>query len=271
MADEGISDMVEIDELNPATLLFNLANRYKRYDIYCYVGPILLACNPFKAVPELATDELKAQCMAIKDDPAPLQLKKQLQPHIWVVSALAYRQLRETRSRQAIVISGESGAGKTESARIAMNLLTDLGSDPEAKKEEQEEKPIGDKILACNPILEGFGNAKTSRNDNSSRFGKYTLMYFSLSEDKIYGARIQNYLLEKSRIVKVTTGERGYHIFYFLLLGAPLPLLKTLGLLNDKGERMSPYDYAYLSQQGAKDTWGDLPVKHDEEGYAEVE
>lgn len=91
MADRGIEDMVEIDELNPATLLFNLANRYKRDDIYTYVGPILLAANPFKAVPRLDTPALKAECMNIKDDPAPLQLKKNLQPHIWVVSCLAYR------------------------------------------------------------------------------------------------------------------------------------------------------------------------------------
>lgn len=96
-------------------------------------------------------------------------------------------------------------------------------------------------------------------------------MYFSLTEDNIYGARIQNYLLEKSRIVKITTGERGYHIFYFLLIGAPIDSLKRLGLLNEKGERMVPTDYLYLSQAGPKDTWGDLPAKHDEEGYAEVD
>jgi myosin-5 len=84
-----------------------------------------------------------------------------------------------------------------------MNLLTDLGAGDDEKMDPNE-KTIGDKILACNPILEGFGNAKTSRNDNSSRFGKYTLMYFGLHEDAIYGARVQNYLLEKSRIIKVT-------------------------------------------------------------------
>jgi myosin heavy subunit len=78
MANEGIEDMVEIDELNPATLLFNLANRYARYDIYCYVGPILLACNPFKPVPNLSSNELKAACMEIRSDPSPLQLKKNL-------------------------------------------------------------------------------------------------------------------------------------------------------------------------------------------------
>ena len=120
--------MVEIDELNPATLLFNLANRYKRDEIYTYVGPILLACNPFKGIPKLDTPEIKAASMGIKDDPAPLNLKKRLPPHIWVVSCLAYRTLRDTRQRQAIVISGESGAGKTESARICMNLLADLGA-----------------------------------------------------------------------------------------------------------------------------------------------
>jgi myosin heavy subunit len=111
---------------------------------------------------------------------------------------MAYRTLKDTRARQAIVISGESGAGKTESAKVAMNFLTDLGK---MGGEGADVGDIGTAILACNPVLEGFGNAKTVRNDNSSRFGKYTLMYFALMKDEIFGARIKNYLLEKSRVI----------------------------------------------------------------------
>lgn len=102
-----------------------------------------------------------------------------------------------------------------------MEFLTKLA----AMNQEPGEDDIGKKILACCPVLEGFGNAKTVRNDNSSRFGKYVLMYFSLHSDKVYGARTKNYLLEKSRVIKVEPNERGYHIFYFLLGGADLSIL----------------------------------------------
>lgn len=98
---------------------------------------------------------------------------------------MAYRTLKDTRARQGIVISGESGAGKTESAKVAMNFLTDLGKTGGSS----EIGDVGEKILACNPVLESFGNSKTVRNDNSSRFGKYVLMYFSLEKDEIFGAR----------------------------------------------------------------------------------
>lgn len=109
----------------------------------------------------------------------PYQLKKSLPPHIYAISAISYRTLKDTRARQAIVISGESGAGKTESAKIAMNFLTDLGK----MGGDSQVGDIGAAILACNPVLEGFGNSKTVRNDNSSRFGKYVLMYFALFKD----------------------------------------------------------------------------------------
>ena len=102
-----------------------------------------------------------------------------------------------------------------------MNYLTYLSEPaegrPKPKEGEEVEKDIGDRILACNPILEGFGNSKTCRNDNSSRFGKYVKMYFGLHEDKLFGATVKNYLLEKSRVIMVAHGERGYHVFYFLL------------------------------------------------------
>mmetsp|Transcript_84050 Transcript_84050/g.116107 ORF Transcript_84050/g.116107 Transcript_84050/m.116107 type:complete len:176 (+) Transcript_84050:724-1251(+) len=147
-----------------------------------------------------------------------------------------------------------------------MEFLTELSRQGDNAEEAKEgEEDIGTRILACNPILEGFGNAKTVRNNNSSRFGKYTLMYFSLFEDKVLGARIKNYLLEKSRVIKVAPNERGYHIFYFLLRGGSQKLLEDVFLINDKTKK--PYefkDFNYIK------TGGDLSVEHDVEGYKEI-
>lgn len=238
-AENGLADMVEIDELNKASLVFNLANRYKKSQIYTYVGPILLALNPFGPVKGISGPEVMKLYQEIVTSKQPLQLKKQLDPHIYAISAMAYRNLQETKIRQGIVISGESGSGKTESAKIAMDFLTKVV----ASGEESAENDIGKKILDCNPILEGFGNSKTIRNNNSSRFGKYVLMYFGLREKKVFGAVIKNYLLEKSRVVKVAAAERGYHIFYFLIRGAKIELLETLYLVKPNKERYSPQDF----------------------------
>jgi len=179
---------------------------------------------------------------------APLQIKRSLPPHSYALSALAYYSLRKEARRQGIVISGESGAGKTESAKVCMEFLTKLAS----IGGEPGEDDIGKKILACNPVLEGFGNAKTVRNDNSSRFGKYVLMYFAINTDKVYGARTKNYLLEKSRVVMVAPNERGYHIFYFLLGGCDLVTLKELGLTKPDGKAYLWSDFKYLEKGGVR-------------------
>lgn len=239
VSEQGVADMVEIDELNSASLVYNLATRYRKKQIYTYVGPILLALNPFGPVEGVTGPEVVARYKEVITHPQPLQLKKQLDPHIYTISAIAYRNLRETKVRQGIVISGESGAGKTESAKIAMDFLTKVAKG----EDEAPGEDIGKKILDCNPILEGFGNSKTTRNNNSSRFGKYTLMYFGLRENKVYGARIKNYLLEKSRVVKVAANERGYHIFYFLVRGAPIDMLEALYLLKPNKERYDPLEF----------------------------
>ena len=262
-AEDGIADMVEIDELNSASLLYNLGTRYRKDQIYTYVGPILLVLNPFKSIPGAVGPELKAQFREFITTQSPFQLKRQLVPHNYAIAALAYRNLRKDRIRQGIVISGESGAGKTEQAKIAMNFLTALGTGVN-ESDDQGEDDIGDKILACNPILEGFGNSKTVRNDNSSRFGKYVLMYFALYEDKVFGARIKNYLLEKSRVVKVAPQERSYHIFYFLLRGASDDMLRSLFLTKTDGSRFVWKDFKYLNRGG------DLSEKHDVDGFNEL-
>lgn len=147
-----------------------------------------------------------------------------------------------------------------------MNFLTALGSGEFDQDADGAERTtgIGEKILACNPVLEGFGNSKTVRNNNSSRFGKYVLMYFALYEDKVFGARIKNYLLEKSRVMKVAPLERSYHIFYFLLRGASDEMLRSLYLLKTDGSRYDWKDFKYLK------TGGDLPAKHDVDGFNEI-
>jgi myosin heavy subunit len=128
-----------------------------------------------------------------------------------------------------------------------MNFLTDLGKQGGGSGDVGD---IGTKILACNPVLESFGNSKTVRNDNSSRFGKYVLMYFALNKDKIYGARIKNYLLEKSRVIKVAPNERGYHVFYFMLRGMEESALKKLHLVDKAGKREQWQTYNYLKTGG---------------------
>lgn len=127
-------------------------------------------------------------------------LQKDLIPHTYSIAANALRQLYYDKEKQGIVISGESGSGKTEAAKIAMTFLAGCSS---SQQPNQGNKPIEKRILACNPVLEGFGNAKTVRNHNSSRFGKYVKMYYSLKQKKILGAETKPYLLEKSRIVKL--------------------------------------------------------------------
>ena len=127
-AEKGLADMVEIDELNHATLLYNLQVRYMRDEIYTYVGPILLAMNPFKDVSQLYTEQLVEDYKKIIASKQPYDDRRNMPPHIFAITAMAYKQMIDTKTKQAIVISGESGAGKTESAKRAMKFLTSLGS-----------------------------------------------------------------------------------------------------------------------------------------------
>lgn len=239
--------MVDIDELNHATLLQNLEARYNRDEIYTYVGPIILAVNPFMNLNDkLYTDAQMDMYKTIIKSKTPYDDKKEMPPHIWTITSLAYRQMIELKTKQAIVISGESGSGKTENAKRAMKFLTSLGA-VQPKSGKADDVPIEQKILDTNPVLEGFGNAKTVRNNNSSRFGKYVLLYYTQAKGEILGARVKNYLLEKSRIVGPAAGERNYHAFYQLLRGADDALLDELGLINPATKkRMTLCDFNYM-------------------------
>jgi len=196
--EKGINDMVDLDKLNNATLLLNLKKRYfaEPRDIYTYVTPSLLVVNPYKKVPHLMTPEIISKCMEYVDNEK--MTLKDIIPHTFSIAARALKQMYANRERQAIVISGESGAGKTEAAKIAMSLLASAG-----KSKVPGKKGIEERIIACSPVLEAFGNAKTQRNHNSSRFGKYVKIIFNVNERQILGAITKPYLLEKSRIVKI--------------------------------------------------------------------
>nr|XP_027095325.1 myosin-1-like [Coffea arabica]XP_027095326.1 myosin-1-like [Coffea arabica] len=216
---DGVDDLMQLSYLNEPSVLCNLQYRYNRDMIYTKAGPVLVAINPFKKVPLYGNDFIEAYRVKTTDS-----------PHVYAITDTAMREMIRDEVNQSIIISGESGAGKTETAKIAMQYLAALGGGSGIEYE----------ILKTNPILEAFGNAKTLRNDNSSRFGKLIEIHFS-ETGKIAGANIQTFLLEKSRVVQCTEGERSYHIFYQLCRGAPKSLREKLYLRNWD-------EYKYLSQ-----------------------
>lgn len=216
---DGVDDLMQLSYLNELSVLYNLHYRYKQDMIYTKAGPVLVAINPFKKVALYGNYYIEAY-----------KSKSIESPHVYAITDTAIREMIRDEVNQSIIISGESGAGKTETAKIAMQYLAALGGGSGIEYE----------ILKTNPILEAFGNAKTSRNDNSSRFGKLIEIHFS-ETGKISGANIQTFLLEKSRVVQCAEGERAYHIFYQLCVGAPPALREKLNLMSAK-------EYKYLRQ-----------------------
>ncbi|KAB1993957.1 hypothetical protein ES319_D13G067500v1 [Gossypium barbadense] len=230
---DGVDDLMQLSYLNEPSVLFNLQYRYKQDMIYTKAGPVLVAINPFKKVPLYGNDYIEAY-----------KNKSIESPHVYAIADTAIREMTRDEVNQSIIISGESGAGKTETAKIAMQYLAVLGGGSGIEYE----------ILKTNPILEAFGNAKTLRNDNSSRFGKLIEIHFS-ETGKISGAKIQTFLLEKSRVVQCAEGERSYHIFYQLCAGAPRALREKLNL-KDVDE------YKYLKQSNCYSITGVNDAEH---------
>nr|XP_061812893.1 unconventional myosin-Va-like [Nerophis lumbriciformis] len=215
----GENDLTALSYLNEPAVLHNIKVRFiDSRLIYTYCGIVLVAVNPYESLPIYEADIIHAyhgQNMADMD------------PHIFAVAEEAYKQMARDQQNQSIIVSGESGAGKTVSAKYAMRYFATVsGSSGDADIEE--------KVLASNPIMEALGNAKTTRNDNSSRFGKYIEIGFD-KKHRIIGAYMRTYLLEKSRVVFQAHGERNYHIFYQLCASSHLPEFKTfkLGDAND--------------------------------------
>ena len=219
--DDGLdNDLITLPHLHEPAILHSLADRFFRGKIYTWTGPVLIAVNPFQRLP-LYTDEileayrrdglLKAQGM---------QSSTELEPHVFAIADRSYRQMMsEARKSQSILISGESGAGKTETTKIVMLYLTTLGAGSTPTEDEASGgMSVMQRVLQSNPVLEAFGNARTLRNDNSSRFGKFIELGFSRA-GHLMGAKVQTYLLEKVRLAFHAAGERNYHIFYQLLRG----------------------------------------------------
>jgi myosin heavy subunit len=196
---ESINNLINLVHLHEPAILSVIEQRYFIDKIYTFTGPILIAVNPFKEL-DIYQDK------KIKDyfD----NCKKDLDPHVFNISSLAYKNLLLNKKNQSILISGESGAGKTISAKLIMNSLSTISSI------KSNNSKIEELILASNPILESFGNAKTIRNDNSSRFGKFIKLFINNTTGVLDNAKIETYLLEKVRVVKQSENERNYHIFY---------------------------------------------------------
>uniref|UniRef100_A0A8C1SX16 Myosin IXAb n=1 Tax=Cyprinus carpio TaxID=7962 RepID=A0A8C1SX16_CYPCA len=218
------ADLCALPDLNERTLLENLRGRFRQEKIYTYVGGILIVLNPFKFLPIYNPKYVK-----MYDNH---QLGK-LEPHVYAVADAAYHAMLQRRRNQCIVISGESGSGKTQSTNFLIHHLTALSQKGFASGVEQI-------ILGAGPVLEAFGNAKTAHNNNSSRFGKFIQVNYQES-GTVRGAYVEKYLLEKSRLVYQEHSERNYHVFYYLLAGASEEERKAFHLLK-------PEEYHYLNQ-----------------------
>ncbi|KFK42801.1 hypothetical protein AALP_AA1G040500 [Arabis alpina] len=198
----GVDDMTKLAYLHEPGVLLNLQCRYNANEIYTYTGNILIAVNPFKRLPHLYGIETMKQYKGTAFG--------ELSPHPFAVADSAYRKMINEGVSQAILVSGESGAGKTESTKMLMRYLAYMGG-----RAESEGRSVEQQVLESNPVLEAFGNAKTVRNNNSSRFGKFVEIQFD-DRGRISGAAIRTYLLERSRVCQVSDPERNYHCFYML-------------------------------------------------------
>merc|ERR1711976_765194 len=225
---EKCEDMANLTFLNDASVFYNLKVRFQAKLIYTYSGLFCIVVNPYKRYP-IYTGTVVKMYLGKRRNEVP--------PHLWAITETAYRNMLQNAKNQSMLITGESGAGKTENTKKVIAYLAMVATS--GKKEKKVS--LEDQIVATNPILESYGNAKTSRNDNSSRFGKFIRIHFTTS-GKLCGCDIESYLLEKSRITQQQEVERSYHIFYQLLQPF-VPDMKPKCFLTD-----DIYDYSYVSQ-----------------------
>ncbi|XP_027343726.1 myosin-12 [Abrus precatorius] len=222
----GVDDMTKLAYLHEPGVLYNLACRFSLNEIYTYTGNILIAVNPFRRLPHLYDIHMMEQYKGAAFG--------ELSPHLFAVADTCYRAMINENGSQSILVSGESGAGKTETTKMLMRYLAFMGG-----RSGTEGRTVEQQVLESNPVLEAFGNAKTVKNNNSSRFGKFVEIQFD-KNGKISGAAIRTYLLERSRVCQVSDPERNYHCFYMLCAAPPEDVKKYK--LGD------PRQFHYLNQ-----------------------
>ncbi|RDL33189.1 Myosin-1 [Venustampulla echinocandica] len=230
----GVSDLTLISKVTPDAINDNLKKRFEAGEIYTYIGHVLVSVNPFRDLgiyTQQVLDSYKGKN------------RLEMPPHVFAVAEASYYNMNAYKENQCVIISGESGAGKTEAAKQLMQYIANVsgGSNSSIQK-------IKDMVLATNPLLESFGNAKTLRNNNSSRFGKYLQLQFNAQGEPV-GADITNYLLEKSRVVGQIANERNFHIFYQFTKGASQTYRQNFGI-------QTPETYLYTSRSKCLDVDG---------------
>uniref|UniRef100_A0A8C0FKY1 Myosin heavy chain 11 n=1 Tax=Bubo bubo TaxID=30461 RepID=A0A8C0FKY1_BUBBB len=243
-----VEDMAELTCLNEASVLHNLRERYFSGLIYTYSGLFCVVINPYKQLPiysEKIIDMYKGK------------KRHEMPPHIYAIADTAYRSMLQDREDQSILCTGESGAGKTENTKKVIQYLAVVASSHKGKKDISITGELEKQLLQANPILEAFGNAKTVKNDNSSRFGKFIRINFDVT-GYIVGANIETYLLEKSRAIRQAKDERTFHIFYYLIAGASEQMRNDL-LLEGFG------NYTFLSNGHVP-----IPAQQDDEMFQET-
>jgi len=282
---DGLKDVLNLASVTEASLLNTLRIRYRRDEIYTSAGPILISVNPYKQISVHGGSLYSPEKMMEYRQPE--GYGQEVEPHLFQVADRAYSAMMDSvhtiphleeedaalvlegdighqpghARNQSIIISGESGAGKTESTKYIMQYLARItkrnnkgveGANVPSGTKGKAVSSLEDRVLSSNPLLETFGNAQTLRNDNSSRFGKFIHINFSTETGAIVGARVSNYLLEKTRITQQIEGERNYHVFYQLFAGAGAELLGRLGLEN------GPSYFRYLGNRTSPKTKNDL-------------
>ncbi|NXS90770.1 MYH3 protein, partial [Jacana jacana] len=231
---DRIEDVAMLTHLHEPAVLYNLKDRYSSWMIYTYSGLFCVTVNPYKWLP-VYNPEVVLAYRGKKRQDAP--------PHIFSISDNAYQFMLTDHENQSILITGESGAGKTVNTKRVIQYFATIAAsgDVARKKESWMKGTLEDQIISANPLLEAFGNAKTVRNDNSSRFGKFIRIHFGTS-GKLASGDIETYLLEKSRVTFQLKAERSYHIFYQILSNKKPELLEMLLITAN------PYDYPFISQ-----------------------
>ncbi|RHZ46743.1 hypothetical protein Glove_606g141 [Diversispora epigaea] len=239
----GVSDMTMLSKINNDAINENLKKRFENREIYTYIGNVLISVNPFKDL-GIYTDEILQSYVG--------KNRLEMPPHVYAVAESAYYNMNSYKENQCIIISGESGAGKTEAAKRIMQYIATVSGERSSSIKE-----IKDMVLATNPLLESFGCAKTLRNNNSSRHGKYLEIQFNSNGEPV-GAVITNYLLEKGRVVGQIENERNFHIFYQFTKAASDEYREQFGIEG-------PESYLYTNKSGCLDVDGIDDIKDNDE------